>query len=65
MAKMLYNYDLGTFEELTKRLTFPVLHITSSQFNRNWFIWKKKYIKKFKKKKIKIFFILVEDLSSD
>jgi len=33
MAKMLYNYDLGTFEELTKRLTFPVLHITSSQFN--------------------------------
>jgi len=38
MAKMLYNYDLGTFEELTKRLTFPVLHITSSQFNRNGFI---------------------------
>ena len=28
-AKMLYNYDHDTFQELTKRLSFPVLHITS------------------------------------
>ena len=37
-AKMLYNYDLGTFEELTKRLSFPVLHITSRMFNRSGLI---------------------------